>query len=222
MKEIKRYTDFSDSILEGSNLKKELFKLGYNKHNLIDIFSRVQRGELGHFLHSEGKALTFGILNAIYKDAIELHRSHEIKKGSIKALVRLIPMALSPISLLVSYIGMAFGSSRAANKILKPILDDPGSSYPEFLKRLVSMSMKVVEGEISGDDPIKTAFVVSDGLVDMLKDEIVVEFTIFLSDKMSQENPDTIVPEYYIENEFRTYLNQAFKLNPELPLKKEI
>ena len=217
--ELKRYDDFI--INEGSNLKHELFKIGYNKNQLIEIFSRVNRGELGNFLHSEGKDLTFGILNAIYKDAIELHRNHEIKKGTIKALVRIIPIAFSPISMLVSYVGMAFGSSRAANKILKPILEDPGNSYPEFLKKLVSTSMKVVEGEVAGDDPIKMAFVVSDGLVDMLRGETIMEFTLFLTDKMSKEVPEHVVPDFYIENELRTYLNQKFKLNPELPLKEQ-
>jgi hypothetical protein len=38
---------------------------------------------------------------------------------------------------------------------------------------------------------------------------------------MSQENPDTIVPEHYVENELKQFLNQNFDVNPPIPLKGE-
>jgi hypothetical protein len=216
-----RIQNFDNFLTEGNNLKKELLKMGYDKKELSQIQNFAINGELGKFLQSEGKDLTFGILNAIYLDSIELHRNYELKKGGIKALVRAIPMALSPVSVLVSYVGMAFGGTRAANKILKPILENPSRNYPEFLKKLISKSMSVVEGEISGDDPIKMAFVVSDGLVDMLNPNVVYNFTIHLSEKMSKENPNGVVPDYYVENELRSYLNDKFSLNPQLPMKQD-
>lgn len=211
---------FNDSILESSNLESELLRVGYDNSELSELKNQASKGELGNFLIGNGKNITFGILNAIYKDCIDLQRKHEIKKGSIRALVRAIPIALSPLSLIVSYIGILFGSTRAVNKIIKPILADPGKSYPDFLKKIISTSMKIVEGEIDGEDPIKLAFVVSDGLVGMLSNDVILDFTIYQSDKMSKEDPDGVVPDYYIENELREYLNLRFYLNPELTKKK--
>jgi hypothetical protein len=37
---------------------------------------------------------------------------------------------------------------------------------------------------------------------------------------MSESNPDEEVPEYYIENELKSWLNENFEVNPEIPLKK--
>lgn len=204
------------SLNESSFLKKELMRTGYSVDQLSQISDKVTRGEVGEFLISEGRSLTFGILHAIYQDTLELHRNYEFKRGSVKALVRMIPMAFSPISMLASYIGMALGSTRAVNKIIKPILEDPGKTYPDFLKKIISKSMDVFEGEISGDDPIKMAFVVCDGLVDMLSEKVIMEFVVHQSEEMAKESPDDVVPDFYIENELRSYLNDKFKLNPPL------
>jgi hypothetical protein len=38
---------------------------------------------------------------------------------------------------------------------------------------------------------------------------------------MSQEDPDTVVPEHYIENELKEFINQNFDVNPRIPLKGE-
>lgn len=214
-----RYDDIM--ITENKNLERELLKIGYTQDQLEDLFQKASKRKLGHYLHTKGKNLTFGILKAIYDDSIEMHHSHEIRRGSIKALVRAIPIALGPISAFISYIGMALGSTRAVNKILKPILEDPSNSYPDFLKKLVSKSMDLAEGETSDeDDPIHLAFVVSDGLVDMLKDDIVVDFTVYLADKMGNQPENRVVPNYYIENELRKYLNQKFELDPPFRMKK--
>jgi hypothetical protein len=214
-----RYDDMM--ISENKNLERELLKIGYTENQLEELFHKASKRKLGHFLHSKGKNLTFGLLKAIYDDSIEMHRSHEFKRGSIKALVRAIPIALGPISALVSYIGMALGSTRAVNKILKPIIEDPSNSYPDFLKKLVSTSMDIAEGETSDDnDPIKLAFVVSDGIVDMLKESTILEFTVYLAEKMGKEPENKQVPNYYIENELRRYVNGKFKLNPPFKMKR--
>lgn len=211
---IYKYGEFNES-----NINDEFLKLGYDKSQLDSLNKIVSDGELGNFLNSENKHLTFGLLNAIYLDCLKLHRGYELKKGAAKALVRAIPIVASPVSALVSFLGEVFGSSRAVGKILKPILNDPGKSYPDFLKKLVSTSIKIVEGEIAGDDPIKKAFVVSDGLIDMLDKKVLLSFTMYLSDKMTKEDNAKIVPDYYIENELRKYLNDRFLLNPPMVLK---
>jgi hypothetical protein len=36
---------------------------------------------------------------------------------------------------------------------------------------------------------------------------------------MSQSNPDEEVPEHYIENELKEFLNKNYDINPPIPLK---
>jgi len=37
---------------------------------------------------------------------------------------------------------------------------------------------------------------------------------------MEQESDDKLVPDHYIENELKTYINDNFDIDPEIPLKK--
>jgi len=46
------------------------------------------------------------------------------------------------------------------------------------------------------------------------------EFTTFISEKVSQEDENTIVPDHYIENELKTYLNNNFDVSPKIPLRE--
>jgi hypothetical protein len=80
--------------------------------------------------------------------------------------------------------------------------------------------MKVAEGEISVKDRFTRAFVVSDKLVEAIKPEVLHIFSLELSKKMSQMGPDEEVPEHYIENELKTFLNKNYDIDPEIPLKE--
>jgi hypothetical protein len=216
---IYKYKQFTESFGK-SNVDKELLEIGYNKEDLPELNKLVVSGELGKFLNSEDKNFTFGMLSAIYLDCIKLHKKHELKRGLAKAIVRAVPMLFSPISAVVSIVGQLFGGSRAIGKIVKPIIDDPGKSYPEFLKKFIRTSIKIAEGELSIDCILKPmAFVVSDKLVDMVDHKVLLKFTIYLSEKMSKEDKDKVVPDFYIENELRKYLNDNFSLDPPLKLK---
>jgi hypothetical protein len=75
------------------------------------------------------------------------------------------------------------------------------------------------EGEVPLKDRFSRAFVVSDRLIDALKPEVVNSFTTFISNKMENEDDNKLVPDHYIENELKTYLNNNFDINPEIPLK---
>ena len=114
---------------------------------------------------------------------------------------------------------MILGSTRAFNKILEPILKKPLTTYEEFLKSLIDTSMKVAEGEIPVKDRFTRAFVVSDKLVNAIRPEVLEEFSKELSEKMSLENPDNIVPVHFIENELKKFLNIKFDINPAITLK---
>lgn len=221
MSKLKKYEDFL--ILEkfDDNIKAELLRLGVTDEDEINAhLYHAHRGHLADYLHEKGKSFTFGMLLALFKDAQVAKRRTDIKVGVVKALHRVIPMALSPFFPILAIFGYIFGSSRAFNKIITPILSDPGQEYTGFLKKIIDGSMKVAEGEIPVKDRFTRAFVVSDHLVEAIKPEVLQKFSIELSEKMAQMDPDMEVPEHYIENELKTYLNDNFEVNPRIPLKE--
>jgi hypothetical protein len=157
----------------------------------------AHRGNLANYLHLKGKDIKFGMLLALFKDAQVAKKRTDIKVGVIKAIHRVLPMALAPFFPIAAIFGMIFGSTRAFNKILEPILKEPETDYEEFLKKLIDKSMQIAEGEIPVKDRFTRAFVVSDRLVAAIRPEVLQDFSSELSLKMSQEDPDTVVPEHY-------------------------
>lgn len=217
---IKKYNQFL--ILEkfDSNIKRELIKLGVDdESDLNRLVSLSKKGNLGEYLNTKGDKFTFGLLNAIFLDAIDAKKKTDLKVGAIKMIHRLVPIALAPFFPILAVIGMLLGTSRAFNKVIAPILADPGHDYPSFLKKLIDNTMKIAEGEVHMKDRFSRAFVVSDKLVLAIRPEIVHKFSIHLSHIMSSIDPNTEVPNHYIENELRKYLNDNFEIKPEIPLK---
>ena len=121
----------------------------------------------------------------------------------------------------MAIVGLLFGSTRLFNRITKPIFQnmDPDSKYVDFLKSFVQVAAKVPEGEIELKDRFTRAFVVEDRLIDALKPEVVDAFASHLSKKMEAEPDNNSVPDHYIENELKKYLNDNFDVTPEIPLK---
>lgn len=218
-----KYKDFL--ILEkfDDNIIAELKKLGVtDEEEIKQHLYHAHRGHLAEYLSKRGKKFTFGMLNALFKDSRDAKRRTDIKIGVIKAVHRIIPMALAPFFPIVAIIGYILGTSRAFNKVIAPILADPGNDYPEFLKKLIDATMRVAEGEISpSKDRFTRAFVVSDKIVDVVKPEILQSFSLFISDKMSLMNPDDEVPNNFIENELKKYINNNYNINPPIPLKPD-
>ena len=217
---IKKYDHFL--ILEkfDTNIKLELKRLGVTDPDEINTYLYyAHRGHLADHLHEKGTKFTFGLLNAIFKDALASKKRVELETGAIKMVHRLLPMALAPFFPILAIVGYILGTSRAFNKIMTPILGDPGTEYSGFLKKVIDGSMKIAEGEINVKDRFTRAFVVNDRLIDAIKPDVLHQFSLELSKKMSEENPDKEVPEYYIENELKTYLNNNFEIDPSIPLK---
>lgn len=221
MNNIKNYNQFL--ILEkfDSNIKAELLRLGVtdeveiNKH-----LYHAHRGNLAKYLTENGKAFTFGMLNALFKDAREAKLKTEIKVGVIKAVHRFVPMLMAPFFPILAIFGYVLGTSRAFNKVVAPILADPGHDYPDFLKKVINATMRVAEGDLTTEkDRFTRAFVVSDRLVEAIKPEVLQRFSLELSEKMANMDSNMEVPEHYIENELKDYLNRNFEINPEIPLK---
>lgn len=222
MKNIKSYNNFL--ILEkfDDNIKLELKRLGVtDKEEINNYLYHAHRGNLAKHLQEKGKKFTFSMLHSLFLDAQEAKKSTDLKTGIIKAAHRVIPMILAPFFPILAIIGYILGTSRAFNKVITPILADPGNDYPSFLNKLVTSTMKIAEGEIiPTKDRFSRAFVVSDNLVGAIKEEVLRDFASYLSTKMSRKNPDEEVPEHYIENQLKRYLNVRFDVEPEIPLRK--
>jgi hypothetical protein len=222
MNKLKRYNQFL--ILEkfDDNFKAELQRLGITDEEEINRhLYNAHRGHLAEYLKSQGTEMKFGMLLALFKDAQTAKKRTDLKVGIVKALHRVIPMALAPFFPIAAILGIILGSTRAFNKILAPILQDSSDTYEGFLKQLIERSMKVAEGEIPVKDRFTRAFVVSDKLVSAIRPEVIQSFSNSLSLKMSLEDPDKEVPENYIENELKDYINKKFEVNPPIPLKPD-
>lgn len=222
MKNIKSYNNFL--ILEkfDDNIKLELKRLGVtDKEEINNYLYHAHRGNLAKHLQEKGKKFTFGMLHSLFLDAQEAKKSTDLKTGIFKAAHRVIPMISAPFFPILAIVGYVLGTSRAFNKVIAPILTDPGSDYPSFLNKLVTSTMKIAEGEIIPlKDRFSRAFVVSDNLVDAIKEDVLREFANYLSTKMSRKNPDEEVPDHYIENQLKRYLNTRFDVDPEIPLRE--
>ena len=222
MSKLKRYSQFL--ILEkfDDNFKAELQRLGITDEEEINRhLYNAHRGHLADYLKSQGTEMKFGMLLALFKDAQTAKKRTDLKVGIVKALHRVIPMALAPFFPIAAILGIILGSTRAFNKILAPILQDSSDTYEGFLKQLIDRSMKIAEGEIPVKDRFTRAFVVSDKLVSAIRPEVIQNFSNSLSLKMSLEDPDKEVPENYIENELKDYINKNFEVNPPIPLKPD-
>lgn len=219
-KMIKRYNEF---ILESfdEHIKKELKRMGIEKEqDIVNYVHQAHRGSLAEYLKREGRKFTFGLLHAIFLDAQAAKRKTDFRVGVAKMVHRLAPIALAPFYPIMAIVGYILGTSRAFNKVIAPILADPGRSFPDFLQRIVLETMKIAEGEIiPTKDRFTRAFVVDGSLTDMIKEEVLFSFALYLSNRMVKENPDSEVPDFYVENELRKYLNRKFDINPPLQMK---
>jgi hypothetical protein len=210
-------------ILESfnDNIKTELKRLGITDKKEIDEYlNQIHKGHLAKYLKDRGKNMTFGMLRAIFLDAQSAKKRVDLKVGIFKAIHRIVPMALAPFFPILAVIGYILGTSRAFNKVIAPILADPGNNYPEFLSKLIISTMKIAEGEIVPvKDRFTNTFVVSDGIVNCLKEDVLRDFASYLSKKMELEDNDKEVPEHYIENKLKGYLNKRYDIDPPIPMR---
>lgn len=220
MKYLNEYNQFL--ILEkfDNNIIEELKRLGVtDQEEISKHLYHAKRGNLANYLKESGKDITFGMLKALFLDAQTAKKRTDLKVGVIKAIHRIVPMAFAPFFPILAIFGYILGTTRAFNKIIAPILAEPGSDYASFLNKLITSTMKIAEGEVPTKDRFTRAFVVSDGIIDIVKPEILNEFAIFLSEKMSKMDPDSIVPDNYIENQLKRYLNRKYDIDPEIPFR---
>lgn len=155
--------------------------------------------------------ITFGQLKYIIENAIRNRILIHTGEGGYKAFLRLLPWFIPQIVIA----GVVGSAVRAANKILKPTLTET-TSYKTWWGKTFLTLFDLAEGEISTNDPFSKIFFISDGLMNMLNDENKVKFARYISDVASEKPNDEPVPEFFVENELRNWVNKRFLIDPPL------
>ena len=158
----------------------------------------------------QGK-ITFGQLRELVESGKIQRIATHIGEGGYKAMLRLIPWFFPQLALL------GFGATwvRVLNKLFRPTLEET-TSYKTWWGKTILKIFNLVEGELNASDPLSKIFFISDGLMTMLDDKYKVKFAHYISEVASQKPDDEIVPDYFVENELRHWLNEKFFLDPPL------
>ena len=94
-------------------------------------------------------------------------------------------------------------------KILNPSLTET-ENYKTFWGKAILNSFKIAEGDIGLSDPFSKIFFISDGLMTMLDDKYKVKFARYIAELADNMADDQEVPEYFVENELRKWVNDKF------------
>lgn len=162
------------------------------------------------FCSAQGK-ITFGQLRSLVETATTRRMQMYIGEGGFKAFIRLLPWFLPQLV----FAGVIGSAVRAINKIVRPTLEET-SNYKTWWGKAVLKSFNVAEGELNLKDPLSKIFFISDGLMTMMDNKYKVQFAKYISELASEQPDDEEVPEYFVENELRKWVNQKFLLDPPL------
>lgn len=165
------------------------------------------------FCSAQGK-ITFGQLKELVKTATKTRLYKHVGEGGFKATIRLIPFFLPQLMIP----GIIAGAARAVNKILKPSLTET-ENYKTFWGKAILRAFKIAEGDINLEDPLSKIFFISDGLMTIMDDKYKLQFARYIADLADSKDDDVEVPEFFVENELRKWINDKFLLNPPLPPK---
>jgi len=155
--------------------------------------------------------ITFGQLRTIVESAMTERLGKHIGEGGFKAILRLIPWFLPQLALA----GMSAAVLRAINKILKPTLTET-QSYKTWWGKTILRMMEAAEGDLPLQDPFTRTFFISDGLMNLMDEENKVKFARYIAELASQKPDDEPVPDLFVENELRNWINKRFLLDPPL------
>jgi len=162
------------------------------------------------FCSAQGK-ITFGQLRALVESATKKKMFKNVGEGGIKATIRLLPWFIPQLFIA----GAIAGVMRAANKILTPSLEQT-NNYKTFWGKAIMKSFQIAEGDLHFSDPLSRIFFISDGLMTMLDEKYKLKFAQYIANLASLQPDDKEVPEFFVENELRNWLNETFLLNPPL------
>lgn len=162
------------------------------------------------FCNAQGK-ITFGQLRALVESGTKKRLLKHIGEGGYKATLRLMPWFLPQLSIA----GFTGSIIRAVNKIFRPTLEET-TNYKTWWGKVIMRSFDLAEGEMGLTDPLTRIFFISDGLLTLMDDKFKVKFARYIAELASEMPDDQEVPEFFVENELRHWLNEKFLLDPPL------
>ena len=165
------------------------------------------------FCSAQGK-ITFGQLRSLVEEGAKKRLFKHIGEGGYKATLRLLPFFLPQLSIA----GFTGSIIRAVNKIFRPTLEET-TNYKTWWGKVIMKSFDLAEGDLGLEDPLTRIFFISDGLLTLMDDKFKVRFARYISEIASEMPDDQEVPEFFVENELRHWLNEKFLLDPPLPPK---
>ena len=193
-------------------LDKDIKKKKIDEEIQVDPSDRAIKSicDAKKFCEAQGP-ITFGQLKEIVQTAISKRIALHVGEGSYKAFLRLLPWFIPQVA-----IGGFLGSSlRAANKVLRPALYET-KNYKTWWGKTVLRLFDLAEGELNPTDPFSKIFFISDGLMNLMDEENKVKFAMYISELASEKPDNEPVPEMFVENELRNWINQKFLLDPPL------
>jgi hypothetical protein len=165
------------------------------------------------FCKAQGK-ITFGQLRALVNSSKKERLLKGVGEGGFKAFIRIIPWFLPQVVIA----GVIGSSLRALNKIVRPTITET-DNYKTWWGKVIMKLFNLAEGELNIEDPLSRIFFVSDGLMTMMDDKYKLKFANYISDLADSKSDDEEVPEFFVENELRKWVNDKFLLDPPLPPK---
>ena len=168
------------------------------------------------FCKAQGK-ITFGQLKSLVTNSRVKKLLTDVGEGSYKATIRILPWFF-PQLILAGFTGSVL---RAFNKIFRPAMEDT-TGYKTWWGKTISNLLNLVEGDLNIKDPLSKIFFISDGLLTMLDDREKIKFARHIANVASEKPDDEEVPEFFVENELRNWLNEKFLLDPPLQQKLQI
>ena len=163
------------------------------------------------FCTAQGK-ITFGQLKALVDSATQKRLFKHVGEGGFKATLRLLPWFIPQLALA----GFITSSVRAVNKIIRPALAET-DNYKTWWGKAVLKSFDLSEGELNMEDPLSRVFFMTTGLMSMLSERYKLSFAKYISELASTMPDNMEVPEFFVENELRHWLNEKFLIDPPLP-----
>ncbi len=203
---VKNYKKKNESIDKLVNLVLE--ELGGD----VNVSTKVVKSicDSKKFCSAQGP-ITFGQLKSIVDSAKNKRLAKHIGEGGFKAFIRLMPWFIPQIAVA----GMFTSAMRAANKLFGPTLKET-PSYKSWWAKAIMKMFSFAEGDINPTDPFSKIFFISDGLMNLMDNENTLKFAYHISEIASTQPDDEPVPEFFVENELRSWINQRFLLDPPL------
>jgi hypothetical protein len=155
--------------------------------------------------------ITFGQLRALVESATSKRLMLHVGEGSYKAAIRTLSLFIPQVAVT----GLVGTAVRALNKIFRPTITET-ESYKTWWGKTILKIFNLAEGDLNPTDPFSKIFFISDGLMNLMNDESKVKFANYIVNLVSKMPDDQPVPEFFVENELRNWVNQRFLLDPPL------